>query len=141
MVISWFPYISYIWIKELYYINWMTMIRKSGKQSYATYKTLDSCFKLIRSHQQCIPWSLPLEIEPAATAETLILSHRSTSHKGDAKLTSHGKCATTELDVSWRYISSLQRTRSSPGPRLPKSVLRIHTGLTSWAGNRFYIWI
>ena len=30
-------------------------------------ETLDNCFDLIRSHQQCIPWSLPLEIEPATT--------------------------------------------------------------------------
>ena len=38
--------------------------------------TLDSGFDLIRSHQQCIPWSPPLEIEPATTecrAETLMV--------------------------------------------------------------------
>ena len=37
-------------------------------------ETLDSCFDLIRSHQQRILWSLPLEIEPATTdcrAETV----------------------------------------------------------------------
>ena len=28
---------------------------------------LDSCFDLIRSHQHCLPWSPPLEIEPATT--------------------------------------------------------------------------
>ena len=41
-------------------------------------ETLDSYFDLIRSHQQCIPWSPPLEIEPATTdcrAETLQPSH------------------------------------------------------------------
>ena len=42
-------------------------------------EALNSCFDLIRSHQQCIPWSLPLEIEPATTdcsAESLQLSHQ-----------------------------------------------------------------
>ena len=39
--------------------------------------TLDSCFDLIRSHQQCILWFPPLEIEQATTDcrdETLQLS-------------------------------------------------------------------
>ena len=38
---------------------------------------LASCFDLIRSHQQCIPWSPPLDNEPATTdcrAENLQLS-------------------------------------------------------------------
>ena len=55
---------------------------------------LDSCFDLIRSHQQCIPWSLSLEIEPATTecrAKTLPLSHLFTLHTNIAKLTSHKK--------------------------------------------------
>ena len=30
-------------------------------------KTLDGCFDLIKSQQQRIPWSSPLEIEPATT--------------------------------------------------------------------------
>ena len=45
-------------------------------------ETLDCCFNLIRSHQQCIPWFPPLEIEPATTecrAKTLLLSHQSIS--------------------------------------------------------------
>ena len=29
-------------------------------------ETLDSCFDFIRSHQQCITWSPPLQIEPAS---------------------------------------------------------------------------
>ena len=89
---------STFWIEGLYYINWITMTRKSGKHFHATYRTLDSCFDLIRFHQQCIPWSPLLEIEPATTesrAETLPLGHQSTSHTSDAKLTSHGKCVTT----------------------------------------------
>ena len=56
-------------------------------------ETLDCCFDFIRSHQQYIPWSPPLEIEPATTecrAETLPLSHQSESHTSDAKSTNHG---------------------------------------------------
>ena len=59
-------------------------------------ETLDSCFELIRSHQQYILWSPLLEIEPTTTdcsAETLQLSHQFISHTSDAKLTSHGNCA------------------------------------------------
>ena len=57
---------------------------------------LDSCFDLIRSHQWCLPWSSPLEIEPATTdcrAETLPLRYWSTSHTSDAKLISDDNCA------------------------------------------------
>ena len=59
-------------------------------------ETLDCCFDLIRSHQQCIPWSLPLEIEPATRecrAETLPMSPQSTLYTSDTKLTSHGNCS------------------------------------------------
>ena len=63
-ITSWAGNRFYIWIEELYYVNWITMTRKSGKHFHATYGTLDSCFDLIRSHQQCIPWSPPLKIEP-----------------------------------------------------------------------------
>ena len=51
-------------------------------------ETLDSCFDLIRSHQQCISWSPPLEIEPTTAeykAETLPLGHQPTPHANDAK--------------------------------------------------------
>ena len=41
------------------------MTRKSSKHPHATYGTLNSCFDLIGSHQQFIPHSSPLEIEPA----------------------------------------------------------------------------
>ena len=60
-------------------------------------ETLESYFNLIWSHQQCIPWSPPLQIEPVTTdcrAKTLQLSHLSISHTSDAKLTSHGNCTT-----------------------------------------------
>ena len=45
----------------------MTMTRKSGPHLHVTYGALNSCFDLIRSHQQCTPWSPPLEIEPTTT--------------------------------------------------------------------------
>ena len=58
----------YIWIEELMlYFHWITITRKFGKHLHATYGTLNSCFDLIRSHQQCILWSTPLEIEPTRT--------------------------------------------------------------------------
>ena len=69
------------------YINWITMTRKSSKHFHATDGILDSCFDHIRSHQQCILWSPPLEIEPATTesrAEKLLLGHPSTSHTSEA---------------------------------------------------------
>ena len=62
-------------------------------------ETLDCCFNLIRSHQQYIPWSPPLEIKLETTdckAETLPLSHQFISHTSDAKLTSHGNCMANE---------------------------------------------
>ena len=49
-------------------------------------ETLDTCFHCIRSHQQYILWSPPLEIEPATTdcrAETLQLSQQFISHTSD----------------------------------------------------------
>ena len=51
-------------------------------------ETLESCFDLIRSYQQCIPWSPTLEIEPTTRecrAETLPLSRQFTLHTCDAK--------------------------------------------------------
>ena len=56
---------------------------------------LNNCFDLIVSHQQGIPGSLPLEIEPVTgecRAETLPLSQPTTSHTGDAKSTRNGNC-------------------------------------------------
>ena len=49
--------------------NWyikleITMIRKSGTHLHATYGVLND---FIRSHQRCIPWYPPLEIEPTTT--------------------------------------------------------------------------
>ena len=51
------PYIFYFWIEELYIINWITMTWKSGKHCTQHAEPLDSCFELLRSHQQFIQWS------------------------------------------------------------------------------------
>ena len=79
------------------FVNWIELPWPENLANTYTQhtETLNSCFDLIRSHQQCIPWSPPLEIEPATTdckAETLQLSHWSISHISDAKLTSHWRC-------------------------------------------------
>ena len=47
------------------------MTRKSGKHLRAIYETLNSCFDLIRSHQQCTPYSPPLEISSTPTREVV----------------------------------------------------------------------
>ena len=60
-------------------MNWITTIRKFANTCAEHTETLDSCFDLISSHQQHIPWPPPLEIEPATTecrAETLPLSRQ-----------------------------------------------------------------
>ena len=60
-------------------LRWMELPwLENPANTYARHsETLDSCFDLIRTHQQCIPLSPPLEIEPATTdcrAESLQLS-------------------------------------------------------------------
>ena len=68
------------------------MIRKFNKRCVRYTEILDSGFDLIRSHQQDIP------IEAAAKecrVKTQPLSHWYTSYTSAAKLTSHGKRATT----------------------------------------------
>ena len=98
-------------------------------------KPLNSCFDLIRSHQQCIQWSPSLEFEPVTTecrAENLSLSHWSTSLTSHPKLTSHGKCATTLPHVSCSYIHR-PRTQSFPELCLQKLEIHICIIITSWA--------
>ena len=66
------------------------MTRKSGE--HLRTETLDSCFDLIRFHQQYIPWSPLREIEPATTycrAKTLQLCYRPISYTSGAKLSVH----------------------------------------------------
>ena len=72
-------------------VNWMTTTRKSVEHLRTLYG--NSCTDLIRSHQQCIPSSPPLDIEPATTdcsAETL---QQFISHIRHAKSSSDGNCA------------------------------------------------
>ena len=56
----------YIYIYIYIFIG-ITMTRKCGTHLRATYGTLNSCFDLNRTHQQCIPWSPPVEFEPTTT--------------------------------------------------------------------------
>ena len=80
------------------FILWIELPRPENPvNTYSRYMEIrDSCFDLIRSHQQCILWSPPQEIEPATTdcrAKTLWLSHPAISYTSDAKITSHGNYA------------------------------------------------
>ena len=62
----------FLWIE----LPWM----ENPANTYTRHtETLESCFDLIRSHQQGIPWFPPQETKPATTdwrAETLQLSHQ-----------------------------------------------------------------
>ena len=75
----------------------ITMTRKSGKHLPATYGALNSCFDLIRSHQQCTPWSPPLEIEPTTT---VCRSWNSTT----GPLSCHGNPKITSIPPFKNYI-------------------------------------
>ena len=122
----------YIYIYNYECSNWyikleITMKRKSGKHLHVT---LNSCFDLSRSHQQCTPWSPPLEIGPT---NTVCRSRNSTT--GPLAHITYQRC---RIDKSW-YIArridqmclffigtySLQRTRLPTGLRLPRSELRV----------------
>ena len=55
-------------------IIWIIMTRKSSKHCVRNREPLSCCFDLIRSHQQCIPWSYQLEIE-ATNTECRVENH------------------------------------------------------------------
>ena len=93
---------------------------------------LVSCFDLIRSHQQCILWSPPLEIEPATTdcrAETLQLSKQSIlhtqnvdlypfpwSHNNYADVYFQSSCEDVALEVTVSSVKSTDVTcKTHPG--------------------------
>ena len=107
------------------------MTRKSDEHLRMTYG--NSFFDLISSHQQYIPWSQPLEIEPATTdcrVETLQLSQQFISFTSDTKLIIMAIARTINLNVSCKlHPYSLQRTRSHPGPRLPMRIRNTHCEL------------
>ena len=70
-----------------------------------------------------------------AEAETLPLGHRFRPYISDTEYTSHGDNARPLDLMCLEGTYSLQRTRSPPGLRLPKSVLWIHITFSSWAGG------
>ena len=99
--------------------------------TYAWYtEKLVICFDLIKSHQQCIPWSPPLEMEPVTMdcrVETLQVSQLLISHISDAKLTIMVIAHPTNLNESCKlHPYSLQRIWSPPGPRLLKRIRNMH---------------
>ena len=76
--------------KQYLWINYHE--QKSSEHLRTTYGNIGQLF---RPHQQCIPWSPPLEIEPATRdckAKTLQLSQQFISHAVEDKLISHGNC-------------------------------------------------
>ena len=97
--------------KELVIVNWITMTGKSGKHLRATHpKHWTAVSTLLGIIRSVIPWSPPVEIEPANTewrAETLSLSPQSTSHTNGAKLTSHHNFGG---HLTWMCLASYIRT-------------------------------
>ena len=53
--VSWSPELFWLVVRILV-INWITMTRKSGKHCVRHTEALNSCFDLIWSHQQCLPF-------------------------------------------------------------------------------------
>ena len=92
-------------------------------------ETLDSRFDLIKSHLQCIPWFLPLEIEPATTdcrVETLLLSQQSISHNFLVRVTqfrTNGICTTQQLSWRMTHINSYETLTYKRIPRRPDLIV------------------
>ena len=139
-ILSYSRYTYFLW--RFFLVNWFaiqafsrylifySMFSENPLNTYARHpETLDSGFDLIRSHQECIPWSPPLDIEPATTdgrAETLQLS-QSPYRTQWRKLTSHRIWEANWHDRVIQVTSVLlQRIRSPPGPRLPKRFRNTH---------------
>ena len=55
-------YFSFLSWGIIFWIEWPWPENPMNTYAWHT-ETLDSCFNFIRSHQQCIPWSPPLEFE------------------------------------------------------------------------------
>ena len=89
-------------------------------------ETLDSCFDLIRSYQQRIPGSPPLEIEPVTIecrAKTLPLSYSPHHTQVMPNQLVMVIAWPINLNVSCKlHLYSLQRTQSPPGPCLPRRI-------------------
>ena len=103
------------------------MTRISGEHLWHT-ETLDSCFNLIRSHQQDTPCSLPLEIEPATTEPKLY--HWPISLPLTQVMPNQLGMVTARsinLNVSCKlHLHSWQRTRSPPGSLIPRRIGNTH---------------
>ena len=89
-------------------------------------ETLDSCFDLIRSSQQCVPWSPPLDTKRETTGcrfKTLSLRRKFTWHTRESNQLVMVIARPINLNVSCKlHPHSLQRTRSPPEPRLPRGI-------------------
>ena len=103
---------------EIFYRSLIELLQPENlANTWAWYtETVDSCFDLIRSHQQCIRWSPLMEIEPATTkcrAETQPLSHcphRTQLHSVVARLisSSEGHCVYCWWDLMMsKHLSSV----------------------------------
>ena len=95
--------------------NWcylrINMTSKSSKHLHATNGALNSCFDLIRSHQQCTPWSPPLEIE---LTTTVWRSRNSTTGPPfHATYKSWWIVRPLWPNVSWRYVIPTEDTATS----------------------------
>ena len=91
---------TYIEREELIYIKLeITMTRKSGTHLHVRYGAVDSCFDLIRSHQQCTPWSPPLEIEPTTTVYR--------SWNSTTRLLVHATYKRCRINKSWQIARPL----------------------------------
>ena len=88
------PPVKILYWQETSQQSWIGLTRPENPANTRAWhtETLDSCFDLVRFHQQ----RTPLEIKPATTeyrTETLTLRHKFTLHTSNAKFTSHGNCA------------------------------------------------
>ena len=91
----------------------ITMTRKSGTHLHVTYRALNSCFDLIRSHQQCTPWSPPL-------------GHWFMPRISNTELTSHGKLCDHLCVFFYRYVfpdtATSGATSSQVGVTSPRNI-------------------
>ena len=117
----WFSFVQLMQLTLLSYsLSWIELPRPENPANTCMWhtETLDSCFDLIRSHQQCILWSPPLEIQAATTecrAKTLPLSH--SPHRTQVMPNQLVMVIAwpINLNVSCKlHLYSLQRTWSSP---------------------------
>ena len=114
-----------------YIVNWMTMTRKSGEPLYATYGNTGQLVLTLLSfissvYHDPLHWrsnQRPQNAEPNVY-HCAINPHR-TQAKPNQQVTVIAR--PINLNVSCKlYPYSLQRTRSPPGPRLPRRIGNTH---------------